>query len=271
MKKQIVFFVGLALLGGFVIALEGCKDDCDGTIKTSAEFRTYNELEYYDKVNGETTKKMKIVEEDTFMLSYVTFEAKEQNAQSYEWTIGSDPKKRTDKKFTLFFDNAGVITENPLPIKLKIKKNPNAKCFPGDTGIDSVTHFIYFLPNDKWPVYGKYLGSDDTAPDNKYVIEIFRGKRFNQPLIELDLLKNLPDKCSNLYLDFESGSAFEFVIGQYDLNGFLPTPDCVFRPYDKKIGYLKSDRKTIVIDYQFSGKDEKDASLQKRIFTGFKQ
>jgi hypothetical protein len=272
MKKQIVFFVGLALLGVFMIALEGCKDDCEGTIKTSGEFRTYNELEYYDKVNGETTKKIKIVEEDTFMLSYVTFEANEKSAESYEWTIGSDPKKRNEKKFTLRFSDPGVISENPLPIKLKVIKAPNTKCFHSDTGIDSVTHFIYFLAYDKWPVYGKYLGSDNTNPNEKYTINIFAG--FKNGYYTTDSLKNLPNNCSKLPVSLSGSTAFEFTIFRTDLvfnNKIYPAPDCGFRELDKHIGYLKPDRKTIVIDYQFVDKGQQDASLQKRIFTGIRQ
>lgn len=271
MKKQIVFFVGLALLGAFVFGLEGCHNDCEGSLKTSAEFKTYNELYYYDKENGKTIEKTKLVEEDTFMLSYVTFEAIEQNAQSYEWTIGSDPKKRTEKKFTLFFDNPGVISENPLPIKLKVKKAPNTKCFPSDTGADSVTHKIYFLQRDKWPVYGKYLGSDNTNPNEKYIINIFAG--FKNGYYTTDSLKNLPNNCSKLPIGFSSATAFEFTIYRTELifnNQVYPVPNCGFREYDKHIGYLKPDRKTIVLDYEFVDKSQKTESLQKRIFTGIR-
>jgi hypothetical protein len=268
MKKQIVFFVSLALLGAFVIALESCKDDCEGTIKTSAEFRTYNELEYYDKVNGETTKKMKIVEEDTFMLSYVTFEAKEQNAQSYEWTIGSDPKKRTEKKFTLSFDNPGVISENPLPIKLKIKKNPNTKCFPGDTGIDSVTHLIYFLSDNSLPLIGKYTGSDDTDPNNIFIIEIYRDSKLNEIHIT-----NLPNACNpnNPGVRIGGSTAFEFSLERFPAsNNYFPplVENCFFREYDKKIGVLLPNRKEIMIDYEFTEGGVSDAQKKHRVFKG---
>ena len=276
LKKQTQFFVWLVLVVpiaiGIMFSLEGCGDKCEGSKRTSAEFKVYNELYYFDKENGKIVEKIKLVEEDTFMLSYVTFEAFDPNAQSYEWTIGSDPRKRTEKKFTLFFDKPGVISENPLPIKLKVTKTPDTKCFPNDTGSDSVIRKIYFLPQDKWPVYGKYFGSDNTKPNEKYTIEIFPG--FKNGFYTTDSLKNLPGGCNNRSASFRDGTAFEFTISRVqtsDNNNVFPTPNCVFRDYDKKIGYLKSDRKTIVIDYQFTDKYEKDESSQKRIFTGIRQ
>jgi hypothetical protein len=272
MKKQVRFLVLLALLGAFVFLLEGCGDECEGSKRTSAEFKVYNELYYFDKENGKIVEKLKLVEEDTFMLSYVTFEAIDPNAQSYEWTVGSDPKKRTDKKFTLFFDKPGVISENPLPIKLKVTKAPNTKCFPNDTGIDSVIHKIYFLPRDKWPVYGKYFGYDNTNPNEKYTIEIFAG--FMNGYYTTDSLKNLPNNCSKLPLGFRSGTAFEFAISRTSVvfnNQIYPFPNCVFRDYDRKIGYLKPNRMEIVIEYEFTDRLQQNESLQKRIFTGIRQ
>ncbi len=269
MKKQLPFLLLLTLMGAFVFSLEGCHDKCEGSIKTSAEFKTYNELYYFDKENGKTVEKTKIVEEDTFMLGSVTFEALEQNAESYEWTIGTDPKKRTSKKFSLNFNDFGVIGENPLPVKLRLKKTPNTDCFPTDKGIDSVSHFIYFLPTNKWPVYGRYLGFDDTNPTEKYVINIFPG--FKNGYFMTDSLKNLPNNCSRLPLGFRSGTAFEFTIYKTELifnNKLFQTPNCVFREYDKHIGYLKSDRKSIVIEYEFTDKYQRNEVLQHRIFTG---
>jgi hypothetical protein len=268
MKKQILFFVGLALLGTFVFALEGCHDDCEGSLKTSAEFKTYNQLNYYDRENGNIVEKTKLVEEDTFMLSYVTFEAIDQNAQSYEWTIGSDPNKRTEKKFTLYFDNPGVITENPLPIKLKIKKNPNTKCFSGDTGIDSITHFIYFLPRDKWPLYGKYQGSDDTDPNNIFIIEIYRDSKMDEIHVT-----NLPNACNpnNPGVRIGGSTAFEFSLESFPAsNNYFPPliENCYFREYDKKIGGLLLDRKSIMIDYEFTQGGVSDTQKKHRVFKG---
>jgi hypothetical protein len=269
MKKQLPLLCLLALIGAFVFSLEGCHDKCEDSHSTSAEFKVYNELNYYDKENGNTVQKTKIVEEDTFMVNnYVNFEALDQNADSYEWTIGSDPKKRTEKKFTLFFDNLGVISENPLPIKLKIKKAPNTQCFPNDNGVDSITHRIYLIPIDKWPVYGKYTGFDDTDPNGRFTIEIYRDSKTGEIFIS-----NLPNACNpnNPGVRLAYPTSFEFVLTDFPapLNYFPPlTINCFFRQYDKKIGYLTPGRKDIVIDYEFTEGGVDETQKKHRIFKG---
>lgn len=262
MKRIASSIVLLAFLGAFVFLLEGCGDKCEGSKRTSAEFRVYNELSYYDKENGKTVEKIKQVEEDTLMVpSYVTFEAIDQNATTYEWTVGREANKRTGKKITVFFNNESVADDSPIIVKLKLTKNPDTKCFPDDKGVDSVSRKIYFLRFANWPVNGKYLGSDNSNSSVKYVIEIS-----NQQL------KNLPNNCSNFSVGV-GGTAFEFTLGVTDITGveYVNRPNCFFRPYDKKIGYLKPDRKTIVIDYSFTNRDQQDNTLQQRVFTGTKQ
>ena len=262
MKKQLTFLVLLALLGAFVFSLEGCGDECEGAKRTSAEFRVYNELSYYDKENGKIVQKIKQVEEDTLMVpSYVIFEAIDQSATSYEWTVGKEANKRIGKKITVFFDNESIADDSPITIKLKLSRIPNQKCFPNDKGVDSVSRKIYFLRFSQWPLIGKYLGSDNSSSSINYVIEISSGQ-----------LKNLPNNCSNFSVS-TGGTAFEFTLGVTDITGveYPNRPNCFFRPYDKKIGYLKPDRKTIVIDYSFTNRDQQDNTLQRRVFTGTKQ
>jgi hypothetical protein len=245
----------------------GCDDnECDGKKSQNAEFRIYQELHYSEQENGKTVLKTKEVEEDTFLLySQLTFEAMEENAESYEWTLGSDTRTFTEKKFNLVFDDIAILDENPLEIRLKIKKRPT-KCFPNDEGYDSLVQLIYFI-NDH-PLIGKYEGSDNTSPNDKYAIEISYGSRPDRSTTYW--IKNLPDECNIQEAEVKFFTAFEFVIGYYNI---FPgeTYNCVLREKDKHIGYLKPDRKTLVIEYEFTGKDETDASKQKRIFTGIKQ
>lgn len=259
-----------------MLTLESCYDKCEGGKRTSAEFKVYNELNYFDTESGKAVEKTKMVEEDTLMApSYVTFEAIDANATSYEWTIGNDTRKRTEKKFTLFFNDPSVADTNPIIVKLKLTRNPDTKCFPDDKGVDSVTHKIYFLRDDlkigQWPMYGKYYGSDNTDPSNKYFIEI---KRVNLILFGPNYyggsLLNLPNNCSKDSVGV-GGTAFEFTIGRSEPRLYSDRPNCFFRDYDKKIGYLKPDRKTIVIDYSYTDKDALDKSLQRKIFTGVRQ
>jgi hypothetical protein len=128
------------------------------------------------------------------------------------------------------------------------------------------------LERAQWPLYGNYLGSDDTNPTEKYRIKIFRG--IKNGFYTADSLTNLPNNCTKLPLSIANRTAFEFVINRTEviLDGKLyPTPNCYFFEEDKHIGYLKLDRRTIVIEYEFTDKTLAQASLQKRTFTGIKQ
>lgn len=263
MKKVLGGFLLLAIGGGFSTTLNSCNDPCDDSKKVSADFRTYNELNYFDKENGKSVQKIKIVEEDTFMLSNITFEAFEQNAVSYEWTIGSDPKKRMEKKFSLSFDDIRVLQESPISVKLKIEKNPDAKCHPEDSGIDSVTHYIYFLPYDNWPILGKYSGADDTDPTRIFTIEIYRDTKTQETFVT-----NLPNNCNatGKSVRISNSTAFEFTLD------IIPATDinCYFHQFDKKIGYVSLGRKNIVIDYEFTEGGVGENQKTHRIFKGRK-
>jgi hypothetical protein len=265
MKKQLTFLMLLALVGAFMLSLEGCGDKCEGSKQTSAEFKIYNELYYYDKENGKTVEKIKQVEEDTLMVgSYVNFEALDQNATSYEWTIGSDTRKRTGKKVTVFFNNESVADESPITIKLKLTRNPDTECFPNDIGVDSVMRKVYFLKQDKWPLYGKYQGSDEGNLNALFVVEITNEK--DQSGLPTNFIKNLPNSCNTNRAYLGSSTAFEFTINQIEVFG--QELNCYFRQLDKKIGYLSADRENIIIEYEFTKGGVADSQKQKRIFHG---
>lgn len=266
MKKQITFLVLLALVGAFMFSLEGCGDKCEGSRPTSAEFKIYNELYYYDKENGKTVEKIKQVEEDTLMVgSYVNFEALDQNATSYEWTIGSDTRKRTGKKVTVFFNNESVADESPITVKLKLTRNPDTKCFPNDKGVDSVAKKLFFLRNSQSPLYGRYEGEDDSNPNVSFVISVVNEKNnFGE---RSDFIKNLPNNCNTNRAYVGLFTAFEFTIGSFEITAFEDL-NCYFRQNDKKIGYLTPDRNHIVIEYEFTKGGVDESQKQKRIFRG---
>jgi hypothetical protein len=261
--------VFLALSTIAITFLQSCHDECDDARRVSAEFKVYNELYYFDKENGKSVQKIKIIEEDTFMVpSYVTFEALDPNAQSYEWRIGSDPRKRTGSKVTLLFQDAAVISENPLPVTLKMKKIPNSKCLPNDPGVDSVTTFIYFLDFDEWPLLGKYRGVDDTDPSKTFVIEIYRDSKTGVAYVT-----NLPNECNpnNPGISIEGATAFEFALYNFPapLNYFPPlVMNCFVQEHYKKIGWLSTDRKSITIDYEFTEGGLDESKRKHRIFKG---
>lgn len=248
-----------------MFSLEGCGDECEGRRPTSAEFKIYNELYYYDKENGKTVEKIKQVEEDTLMVgSYVNFEALDQNATSYEWTVGNEAQKRTGKKITVYFRDESVAYESPITVKLKLTRIPDTKCFPNDKGVDSLMKKIYFLNQDKWPVYGRYQGSDDVNPSSLFVVEITNER--DQSGLPTNFIKNLPNSCNANRAYLGGSTAFEFTIDQFEVFG--QELNCYFRQLDKKIGYLSADRKNITIEYEFTKGGVADSQKQKRVFHG---
>jgi len=271
MKKLLAGFVLFAVSGWFLLSLEGCGDECEASKQVSADFRTYNELYYFDKENGKSIEKTKIVEEDTFMLySSVTFEALDENAESYEWTVGNDPRKRTERKFTLAFEGLEILQENPISIKLKIKKAPDLKCFPDDPGIDSVTQLIYFLSIADWPILGKYRGFDDIDPNTIFDIEIYRDSKSQDTFVA-----NLPNACNSNNPGIRLGysTAFEFALTNFPPpNNFFPPliMNCYVQDSYKKIGGLMLDRKTIMIDYEFTEGGLSETQRRHRIFKGIR-
>jgi hypothetical protein len=270
MRKIFGYAVLLSIVGGFSISLESCHDPCDDSKRVSAEFLAYNELYYWDKENGKPIEKTKVVEEDTFMLGYVNFEAIDQSAESYEWTIGSDPKKRTEKKFTLLFQDPAILQESPISVKLKIKKDPDSKCYPHDPGVDSVTHLIYFLSTENWPIFGAYKGTDDTDPNSTFTIEIYRDSKSQEIFIA-----NLPNACNpnNPGIRIGYSTAFEFALNNFPApqNYFPPlVMNCYVQDDYKKIGGLMQDRKNIVIDYEFTEGGVSETQRKHRIFKGAK-
>jgi len=241
--------------------ISSCKEDkCEGK-QANAAFRMYQLLDYHE----EGKPKSKEVEEDTFMIgTYVTFEATGY-ADSYEWQLGDDPTIRTGKKITLFFNPVELLETTAITVTLKAKNSANSLCFPGETKTSSKT--ITLLDNVKWPIFGKYYGSNNTNPNYKYTIEIFRGGRPTQPADELQMIRNLPGgDCNNLA--GIGGAAFEFQITTSVPAEFFQYKDCVFYSDDKKIGRLSPDRQTITIDYIYTKISENNSKKYHQVFTG---
>ncbi|MBK9247679.1 MAG: hypothetical protein IPM69_06085 [Ignavibacteria bacterium] len=113
---------------------------------------------------------------DTVLNSSVLFEAKVRNADSYEWTIGSQTITTRD-----------VIRGNfprgeQIPIRLIVRKKPDTTCFPSDDGIDTVVRLLYTVPivDDPGtlihrfdsPRGGRFKGVHDDSPNDTLTITI---------------------------------------------------------------------------------------------------
>lgn len=185
------------LLGA--IAFSGCPDDvakptpvdpCKGKTPTTASFSIAD-------LSGSDHPFWVKYDCDTVLNSSVLFEAKERNADSYEWTIGSQTITTRD-----------VIRGNfprgeQIPIRLIVRKKPDTTCFPSDDGIDTVVRFVYTVPivTDSGtlihrfdsPRGGRFKGVHDDSPNDTLIITI-DPYYYTQPTITKYAILDFPKK-----------------------------------------------------------------------------
>lgn len=171
MKKQITIIVVLALLGAFVVSLEGCGDEpdpCLGLKPFTAKFTIREKL-----LNDLPTDTLQ--SDTTITGNFVAFEASE-DYDSYEWKIGVDPKTFTTKKVSLLF----LYPENRIAVRLIATKKTNKQCFPKDDGIDTLVKYFTVIDRGANPVYGNYNGHLTANPDDKFDIQVTHDQWFDQ-------------------------------------------------------------------------------------------
>jgi hypothetical protein len=165
MKKQITFLVLLALVGAFVLSLEGCGDEprpCKNSEQVNARFKIAQKLDGIDS----------LLEVDTIFADggsdYVFFEANEKDA-TYQWKIGTDSRTFNTKNFSLRNFPLGKID-----VTLIVTKAPNKSCFPQDNGIDTVTKSFYGVSPKitKVPYDGIFTGVMSDKPTDFFDITI---------------------------------------------------------------------------------------------------
>ena len=252
-KLTIIILCFFALLGG----CQKCKKEvCPAP--TSAKFKMYQPLDYYD-YNTDTKKyipKNYIVDEDVFFMeSTITFEAEDSTALSYEWKIGDDDKVFTAKKFSLRFkeDDLGAVRQ--LDVRLIIKKTP-ASCNAGDNGVDTLVRKLNFINArteiDKWAMMGKYLGYNEDEPNKKFTIEI---KREIRPPFAglygegLNYVVNLLPNCllnSNLVYIPIGGNNSAATFGSPESSNLYYTCSS---GNQRQLAYLSKNKEKITINY----------------------
>jgi hypothetical protein len=194
MKKQITFLVLLALVGAFVLLLEGCGDEpqnpCKELNPVSANFeiREAQQLDYPDGY--------KPIDADTIVTDWVEFTAREENAY-YVWNLGRETI--TTKSFKRF----GFPRGQSIEVSLKVTKNPNKACFPQDDGIDSAKRTFYVTPiyQCDTKISGTYEGFDEGNTSSKRTIVIDACAKYppghpGEGLTELSIA-NLTPSCNN--------------------------------------------------------------------------
>ncbi len=108
-----------------------------------------------------------LIETDTALqYNYITFKAAD-DYDSYEWTIGTDPRSFTEKEVTLLFTEA----EGRVDITLKSTKVQDT-CFPNDPTEVILTKSFYVIQWQYAPIIGRYAGYFESTPLIKDTIEI---------------------------------------------------------------------------------------------------
>jgi hypothetical protein len=142
----------LSLFALLLVALWACrkekpgfdlsdKDPCSCASEVSAEF-VIEEL-------GITAPEPRWIETDTVLkFKTVRFTAKEENAISYKWYVGSEILSGRSVNRTF----GEQWSEIDIPITLVITKQPNLVCFPDDDGYDSLVKSFYI---SKYPIWNE--------------------------------------------------------------------------------------------------------------------
>jgi hypothetical protein len=183
MKKLMLNFNIAVMLTFAISGLQSCKKkccdpknpDCENydaeLLKPTANFR----MRQSNVPFGFEDKPGNIAEfSDTICVSEagVMFEALEENADSYEWTIGSHTTKFTTKKVYLQFTSFLKDTLNfgvKIPVKLRIVKSPANLSNPKDSVYEKTRNLV-FLPLVLWQ--GKFEGVFKDNPNKRTTIEI---------------------------------------------------------------------------------------------------
>lgn len=94
----------------------------------------------------------------------------EQELESYEWQIGTEPNPRLGRTSTVYF---GGTPYEKIAIRLIAKGTPNLACDPLDDGIDTLTKEIQVVKYEELPISGKFKGRHVHLPnEEEFEIEI---------------------------------------------------------------------------------------------------
>jgi len=183
MKKSQLYFLAIIII---LSSSYSCKDDdldpceLEGVTPVSAAFTTSFEMGWQD-----STRRF---EADTFINYFTIIFTAEQEANSYQWRVGDDPRIFDEKEFTLNFDGiTGAIN-----VQLIIEATPNLDCFPNDNGKDTLNKQIHFVEKLDSPMLGVYKGVVSSAPNDTFNIDIHTFPPSN----ESNNINNFPNGCN---------------------------------------------------------------------------
>ncbi|WP_107037411.1 hypothetical protein [Brumimicrobium mesophilum] len=197
---------------------------------------------------------------------YINFRAKDQNALTYEWQVGSKISTIDSPNFGLYFsDTVGVID-----VRLIVNSEPRTECFPNDDGIDTIVKSLCIKSLMSPPLVGEYYGYLKSDPFHYFTVYIDTFTSYvNNDYITYGI-KNLPE--GNQFDIFASLNtlSFEGISEAYGDPGTYYRFESI-----KSSGILRNNNKLIV---KFSAKKLKDDGsfdvvqyFDNEVFIGFKQ
>lgn len=125
----------------------------------------------------------------------IYFKANQENA-TYEWLVGADPTVRTEKEFSLYFDEVAL---GDITVRLITTVTDTTGCLAAHELIDTSYQTIHFLNKHterltETGIFANYRGSLDSAPNDFFDIDIvpYAIEEYNY----MKGLFNLPRDCS---------------------------------------------------------------------------
>jgi hypothetical protein len=166
--KNIKLLVSILVL---VFVLNSCgkesvENPCECGQKPITAAFTITEKYYFPQ--GNTLDLFEPYDTDTVFASNIVFTALEEDAE-YTWQIG------TETLHTNIVERSGFPANQPIPITLIVKKEPDIECFPNDDGIDTLTRYLYrgdYTTSDLF-IEGKFQGYLEGSPLDTFTVTIF--------------------------------------------------------------------------------------------------
>ncbi len=155
-------FISLLLL---ITLVPGCKCTCDDPtdpdcknydpcygVEASirADFSMYLNIDPISTFGPDTLLKFN----DTFNGGTIVFRAHEENADSYEWHVGSGVY--SEREFSLNFYTAPDSTS--IPVTLTVRKKPNYACQPEEDSVLTSERILYKSGGTTGAYEGKWAG-----------------------------------------------------------------------------------------------------------------
>ena len=246
----------LALLSSAVL-WAGCHKDApvtpapDPCIGAKANPLSFRFLENYGTPTPDTA----------FTKQTITFDGPGAPYTAYQWQVGGDPRTFTQRQFGLYFSE---VANGTYAVRLIATRPPNTRCFPKDTGVDTLTRVLTLMgrTQHRAALHGTFLGSTTDAPRDTFSVRVFSAPDYRQPndpaAAPYNYLRNLSRGCqSPRFTIAMTWRGFYFKYDETDFSclgeagtGYLTTRDSLRIDYS----CYESDRSFTRVNRVFKGR-----------------